>query len=361
MLSNSRHLSHALHPTQREHDYLPPYSHASFSKSPLILVGYLQSEGRKKLSSSVDSSPRSTVFDDKMSSSGASSIDENHARSSRSSSLATRTNKGGKTASPKHQSWLSWTVDKYTIQYPIPPAYAPAALQICITTFPLGILFGLVLPRILTLLLSTLTNPCSPAHSASQPFYTHAQLSLYLASWVVFHILEFTVTASYNPTRLFSDSFLLNNGIHYHIAHTLALFEFCLTAYFYPSTKTPSILTYLGLVLVIAGQILRSMAMIHAHNNFSHVLADKKRQDHELVTSGVYAWTRHPSYVGFTYWALGTQVMLGNKVALVGFVGALWLFFSRRIRAEERWLMEFFGDEYKEYRETVGTGLPFIR
>ncbi len=38
--------------------------------------------------------------------------------------------------------------------------------------------------------------------------------------------------------------------------------------------------------------------MIHAHNNFSHILAYKKRTDHELVTTGVYAWTRHPSYVG---------------------------------------------------------------
>lgn len=101
--------------------------------------------------------------------------------------------------------------------------------------------------------------------------------------------------------------------------------------------------------------------MIHANNNFSHVLAWKKRTDHKLVTDGVYAWVRHPSYVGFAYWALGTQLMLGNKLALLGFAGILWLFFSRRIRAEEGALVEFFGQEYKEYRKKVGTGLPFIR
>jgi len=111
---------------------------------------------------------------------------------------------------------------------------------------------------------------------------------------------------------------------------------------------------------VVMGQGLRSGAMIHASNNFSHIVADKKRGDHELVTTGVYGWTRHPSYVGFFYWATGTQVMLGNKVALIGFVGMLWVFFSRRIRGEEKYLVEFFGDEYRGYRERVGTGLPFI-
>ncbi|SPO24757.1 related to STE14 - farnesyl cysteine carboxyl-methyltransferase [Ustilago trichophora] len=262
--------------------------------------------------------------------------------------------------SPSSQSWLQWLSDKYTIQYVIPTAYAPAALQISNTVFPLGLLFGLVLPRTLTFLYHTLTlSTSNPA--AQGAWWTFPQLSIYLCSWVIFHMLEFTVTASYNPTRLFSDSFLLNNGIHYHIAHLFSLLEFALTAHFFPHLKTPSIFTYLGLALILFGQTLRSLAMIHASNNFSHLLAFQKRSDHRLVTTGVYGYTRHPSYVGFSYWALGTQVLLGNKVALVGFTGTLWLFFSRRIRAEEKALVEFFGDEYKRYKKRTGSGLPFIK
>lgn len=255
------------------------------------------------------------------------------------------------------RSWLSWIGDKYAEQYVIPAAYAPASLQIAITAFPLGILFGLVLPRTLSFFLGKLGTSAS---SATTAWYAHPQLSIYLLAWSIFHMLEFTVTASYNPTRLFSDSFLLNNGIHYHIAHIVALIEFVLTAYFYPASKSVSIFTFAGLALIAIGQLLRSMAMIHAHNNFSHIVADKKRTDHELVTTGVYAWTRHPSYVGFFYWAVGTQVMLGNKVGLVGFVVTLWLFFSKRIKGEEKYLVEFFGEKYVEYRKRVGTGLPFI-
>ena len=33
------------------------------------------------------------------------------------------------------------------------------------------------------------------------------------------------------------------------------------------------------------------------------------REDgHYLVKSGVYAWFRHPSYVGWFYWSIATQV-----------------------------------------------------
>ena len=315
-------------------------------------------------SSSVDSSLASSM-PASPTASEASSTSSVDATSHTTSHAGTPTAKHGRNVNaPASQSWARWLSDKYTIQYAIPPAYAPAALQISNTVFPLGVLFGLVLPRVLSFLLRTLTLSASSTDSpvtGETKWYAFPQLSIYLLSWVLFHMLEFSVTAAYNPTRLFSDSFLLNNGVHYHIAHLGSLIEFCLTAHLYPASKGVWIGTYVGLALIVAGQTLRSLAMIHAHNNFSHVLAYHKRNDHELVTTGVYAWTRHPSYVGFTYWALGTQVMLGNKLSMLGFVGVLWLFFSRRIRAEEKALVEFFGDKYIQYRAKVGTGLPFIR
>jgi protein-S-isoprenylcysteine O-methyltransferase len=46
---------------------------------------------------------------------------------------------------------------------------------------------------------------------------------------------------------------------------------------------------YIGIILVIVGQMLRSTAMIHATTNFSHSVAFQKRNGHRLVTDGVYA------------------------------------------------------------------------
>lgn len=63
-----------------------------------------------------------------------------------------------------------------------------------------------------------------------------------------------------------------------------------------------------GLLMVVFGECLRKAAMFTAGSNFNHVVQNEKSETHTLVTSGVYAWFRHPSYVGWFYWSIGTQV-----------------------------------------------------
>lgn len=52
--------------------------------------------------------------------------------------------------------------------------------------------------------------------------------------------------------------------------------------------------------------------------------------------------------------------MMGNAVCLVGYAMVLWVFFERRIRGEERLLVEFFGEEYVQYRKRSWVGIPFV-
>lgn len=65
------------------------------------------------------------------------------------------------------------------------------------------------------------------------------------------------------------------------------------------------------------------------------MVASRKRDEHQLVTDGVYAWFRHPSYAGFYYWALGTQIVLQNPISFVGFAIVLGRFFYTRTRGEQ--------------------------
>jgi len=39
---------------------------------------------------------------------------------------------------------------------------------------------------------------------------------------------------------------------------------------------------------------------------------------------------------------------------------AAWHFFNERIRFEEEKLVEFFGDDYKNYKAKTSTGIPMI-
>ncbi|KAH9938214.1 ICMT-domain-containing protein [Fomitopsis serialis] len=191
-------------------------------------------------------------------------------------------------------------------------------------------------------------------------WWTTYQLGFYLAAWAAFHWGEFAVTAGWNRDKCSIDSFLLENGSQYHIAHSIAIAEYLLTLHFKPSVKSHPYVSQVGIVVVVVGQILRSSAMIHAAQSFSHVIAMRKINTHVLVTDGIYRWFRHPSYAGFLYWALGTQLVLQNPVSFLGFLVVLWRFFAQRIRAEEGYLIRFFGDDYIQYRKRVGTKIPLI-
>ncbi|CAA7259864.1 unnamed protein product [Cyclocybe aegerita] len=116
----------------------------------------------------------------------------------------------------------------------------------------------------------------------SRPRWLTYQVSFYLASWAFFHWAEFAVTAGWNLEKCSVDSYLLENGSMYHIAHSGALVEYLITVYLWPSNKTHPYVSQIGVVLVVLGQVLRSAAMIHASTSFSHSVAFQKRDSHTL-------------------------------------------------------------------------------
>ncbi|KAK0255142.1 farnesyl cysteine-carboxyl methyltransferase [Friedmanniomyces endolithicus] len=191
------------------------------------------------------------------------------------------------------------------------------------------------------------------------------RLPAFFACLSIFHFLEYYITARFNLPTVRAASFLLfNNGTAYNAAHTCAALEIIVTRYWFPDFQRvlvyPPYSILLGLGIVAIGQVARSTAMAQAGTNFNHTPVQTRKDGHELVTHGIYSWSRHPSYFGFFWWALGTQVLVGNKVCLVAYAVALWRFFYTRVIAEERTLVEFFGDDYREYRKRVGTRIPFV-
>ena len=162
----------------------------------------------------------------------------------------------------------------------------------------------------------------------------------FLAILSIFHFFEFFVTAKYNTRLATPDSFLLtNNGMAYNIAHGLAFLETTITHSIlpYPSIIPVGLGPYvlcIGLTLLILGQFVRSMAMVQAGTNFNHRVQTHKAHGHELVTSGIYAFLRHPSYFGFFWWGVGSQIILGNGVCCVGYAVVLWKFFHGRIESK---------------------------
>lgn len=205
------------------------------------------------------------------------------------------------------------------------------------------------------------------------------RIPFFISILTIFHYLEFDITARYNPTDAKVSSFLLfTNGRAYNIAHTAAMMEILvrhvLKSYGYlnftllprsilmlmPHSPFP-ISVVLGLVLVILGQTFRSLAMKQAGTSFNHVVQSAKKEDHVLVTSGVYSISRHPAYFGFFWWGIGTQILLSNSLCFVAYSVILWKFFAHRIMHEEKHLVSFFGADYEAYRKKTPVLIPLIR
>lgn len=178
-----------------------------------------------------------------------------------------------------------------------------------------------------------------------------------------FHYSEFETTAITNIEVVTIESFLLNHSREYHLALLLALVEFTLESYLIPDWKFifHPYLTFCGLFFCIIGEILRKLAMYTAGHNFNHIIQTNYDSHHFLITSGIYSFMRHPSYVGWFYWSMGTQIILQNPLSFFIFVVVSWRFFKERIYFEEVTLINFFGPKYLIYKQKVHSGLPWIQ
>jgi protein-S-isoprenylcysteine O-methyltransferase Ste14 len=84
------------------------------------------------------------------------------------------------------------------------------------------------------------------------------------------------------------------------------------------------------------------------------------RENHQLVTRGIYRRLRHPMYTGFWLWAFAQALLLQNWIAgLAGLFGFGILFFGR-VASEEKMMLERFGDDYREYVSRTYRVIPGV-
>lgn len=114
---------------------------------------------------------------------------------------------------------------------------------------------------------------------------------------------------------------------------------------------------YLGVLLLLLGLGFAVWARFVLGRNWSGMVTVK--EDHTLITRGPYAWVRHPIYTGILLALLGTAVTLGTilnflEVPVVGL--AFWL----KLRTEEKFMLETFGEQYSTYRHRVKALIPRV-
>lgn len=123
------------------------------------------------------------------------------------------------------------------------------------------------------------------------------------------------------------------------------------------SLYTLSAQRVVGLAPIVTGLAVAIIAAGTLRRFYSSTLVI--REDHQLITRGIYRFTRHPTYLGAIMVCIGVPVQASS---LFGFLtmSALCPLFLRRIRIEERMLIEEFGDAYRAYEKATKKLIPFV-
>ena len=120
----------------------------------------------------------------------------------------------------------------------------------------------------------------------------------------------------------------------------------------------PIWLRWSGIVIALAGFALLQWAQVTLANNWSDTPRMMKEQT--LITSGPYQFIRHPIYTAFIL-ILGSPLLISaNWLIGLCWLGMTTLEVVSRIRFEESLMLEFFGDQYRDYMKNTGRLLPKI-
>ncbi len=135
---------------------------------------------------------------------------------------------------------------------------------------------------------------------------------------------------------------------------------------FYVFTGRPAFADYgfhpaeawLGVVAIIASLVLFRVTHKQLGRMWSVTL--ELRENHKLVTDGLYRYVRHPMYSSFTLFALAQFLLLQNWIAGPAGLICFGILFFMRVGREERVMVETFGEEYRAYMRRTPRIIPWV-
>jgi protein-S-isoprenylcysteine O-methyltransferase Ste14 len=98
----------------------------------------------------------------------------------------------------------------------------------------------------------------------------------------------------------------------------------------------------------------------HADLGTNWSLTLELRQEHRLITQGVYRTIRHPMYSALALYSIGQALVIPNWVAGFSNVVAFAVLVALRLGAEEKMMAEEFGHEYAAYSARTKRFVPGV-
>lgn len=113
-----------------------------------------------------------------------------------------------------------------------------------------------------------------------------------------------------------------------------------------------------GVVIAIMGLWLLRRSHVELGKNWSISL--DLREGHQLVTSGLYRYVRHPMYTAIFLYAIAQALVVPNWIAGPANLAAFLVLFAVRVGSEEQMMVDKFGDQYRDYRAKTKRLIPGV-
>ena len=120
----------------------------------------------------------------------------------------------------------------------------------------------------------------------------------------------------------------------------------------------PIWLRWTGVGIAILGFILLQWAQMTLGKSWSDTPRIMKEQT--LITDGPYQFIRHPIYTAFILILGSTLFISANWLTGFAWLGMTVLEVTSRVAFEENLMIEYFGDEYRQYMKRTGGLLPKV-
>jgi len=113
---------------------------------------------------------------------------------------------------------------------------------------------------------------------------------------------------------------------------------------------------WLGAGFLAAALLLMSLAYADLGLSWSPKI--EINEHHNLVTTGIYRWMRHPIYAAMWLWAFANIFLLQNVLAGFTMLAFFIPLYIIRVPCEERLMLDTFGEDYQTYMARTGRIFP---
>ena len=108
----------------------------------------------------------------------------------------------------------------------------------------------------------------------------------------------------------------------------------------------------------IVGVALRCYAVFSLGQFFSTTVITQ--DSHILIENGSYQFIRHPAYTGLLSSFFAAGIAMGDVLALLALLCTITYVLIQRVRIEEQWLSEHFGEVYTDYCLRTKKLIPWV-